>query len=79
MIIYLNIFMGLFIFVEFFDPINDNPSKNFISSFLSTYSWLRGYYVQGDVWDFWAVQVLILFGSLFLITVVQNIFIAFIW
>ncbi|CAB4389250.1 unnamed protein product [Rhizophagus irregularis] len=30
-------------------------------------------------WNFWAVEALTLIGSLFLITVVQNIFIAFIW
>src|ERR1043165_7396124 len=64
---------------EDFDRINDNPSRDFLNSFLSTYAWLRGSYPQIDVWGFWAVQALTLIASLFLITVVQNIFIAFIW
>jgi hypothetical protein len=62
-----------------FDRINDNPSKDLVTSFLSTYAWLRGSYAQDDRWDFWAVQALTLTASLFSITVVQNIFIAFIW
>ncbi|RIA94098.1 hypothetical protein C1645_866204 [Glomus cerebriforme] len=57
----------------------DNPSKDFGTSFLSTYAWLRGTYPQDATWNFWAVQALTLIGSLFLITIVQNIFIAFIW
>jgi hypothetical protein len=63
-----------------FDRINDNPNKDFLNSFLSTYAWLRGSYPQIEVWGFfWAIQALTLIASLFLITVVQNIFIAFIW
>ena len=62
-----------------FDLINDNPGRDFGTSFLSTYAWLRGAYEQADTWNFWAVQALTLIASLFLITVVQNIFIAFIW
>jgi hypothetical protein len=62
-----------------FDRKQDNPSKDFGTSFLSTYAWLRGSYPQQAIWNFWAVEVLTLVGSLFLITVVQNIFIAFIW
>ncbi|RIA94097.1 hypothetical protein C1645_818568 [Glomus cerebriforme] len=61
------------------DRIQDNPSKDFGTSFLSTYAWLRGVYPQDATWNFWAVQALTLIGSLFLITIVQNIFIAFIW
>ncbi|GET65905.1 hypothetical protein GLOIN_2v865192 [Rhizophagus irregularis DAOM 181602=DAOM 197198] len=53
--------------------------NNFGTSFLSTYAWLRGSYPQQATWNFWAVEALTLIGSLFLITVVQNIFIAFIW
>lgn len=64
---------------EDFDPIQDNPSKNFITSFLSTYAWLRGSYPQDDVWDFWAVQVLIAIANLFLIIIIQNVFIALLW
>ncbi len=62
-----------------FDRKEDNPSKDFGTSFLSTYAWLRGSYPQDSTWNFWAVQALTLIGSLFLITIVQNIFIAFIW
>ena len=64
---------------EDFDRTSDNPSKDLVTSFLSTYNWLRGSYAQDDRWDFWAVQALTLTASLFTITVVQNIFIAFIW
>ncbi|CAB4389248.1 unnamed protein product [Rhizophagus irregularis] len=65
--------------VQDFNRKLDNPSKDFGTSFLSTYAWLRGSYPQQATWNFWAVEALTLIGSLFLITVVQNIFIAFIW
>ncbi|GBB99153.1 hypothetical protein RclHR1_03430014 [Rhizophagus clarus] len=64
---------------QIFDRIQDNPSKDFGTSFLATYAWLRGSYPQETTWNSWAVEALTLIGSLFLITVIQNIFIAFIW
>uniref|UniRef100_U9TF23 Ion transport domain-containing protein n=1 Tax=Rhizophagus irregularis (strain DAOM 181602 / DAOM 197198 / MUCL 43194) TaxID=747089 RepID=U9TF23_RHIID len=60
-----------------FDRKQDNPSKDFGTSFLSTYAWLRGSFPQEAIWDFWAVEALTLIGSLVLITVIQNMFIAF--
>ncbi|CAI2189399.1 720_t:CDS:2 [Funneliformis geosporum] len=38
-----------------FDRTEDNPAKNFIISFLSTYNWLNSVFLQQDAWDFWAV------------------------
>ncbi|RIA81856.1 hypothetical protein C1645_836284 [Glomus cerebriforme] len=61
-----------------FDKKQDNPSKDFGTSFLSTYSWLRDTYPQDDAYNYWAVQALTLIGSLFLI-VIQNLILAFIW
>ncbi|CAG8703340.1 6865_t:CDS:2 [Funneliformis caledonium] len=60
-----------------FDRIEDNPAKNFITSFLSTYNWLNGAYLQDDVWNLWAVTFITFFGSFFLVTILQNMFIAF--
>ncbi|RGB36885.1 hypothetical protein C1646_782631 [Rhizophagus diaphanus] len=60
-----------------FDRKQDNPSKDFGISFLSTYAWLRDSFPQEAIWDFWAVEALTLIGSLVLITVIQNMFIAF--
>ncbi|GES86409.1 hypothetical protein GLOIN_2v865196 [Rhizophagus clarus] len=60
-----------------FDRIQDNPSKDFGTSFLSTYAWLRGTYTQEAAWNFWGVEALTLIGSLFLTTIAQNMFVAF--
>ncbi|CAG8708625.1 14751_t:CDS:10, partial [Funneliformis mosseae] len=60
-----------------FDRIEDNPAKNFITSFLSTYNWLNGVYLQDDVWNLWAVTFITFFGSFFLVTILQNMFIVF--
>ncbi|CAI2180600.1 4369_t:CDS:2, partial [Funneliformis geosporum] len=60
-----------------FDRTEDNPAKNFIISFLSTYNWLNGAFLQQDAWDFWAVKFITFFGSILLVTILQNMFIAF--
>ncbi|GBB89981.1 hypothetical protein RclHR1_16840002 [Rhizophagus clarus] len=43
---------------QIFDQIQDNPSKDFGTSFLSTYAWLRGSYSQEATWNSWAVEAL---------------------
>ncbi|PKK60595.1 hypothetical protein RhiirC2_856762 [Rhizophagus irregularis] len=55
----------------------DNPAKDFITSFLSTYGWLSGNFLQQDTWNFWAVKLITLIASIFLVTILQNMFIAF--
>jgi len=60
-----------------FDRIKDNPAKDYITSFISTYGWLNGSFLQQDVWNFWAVKFITLFGSILLITILQNMLIAF--
>ncbi len=60
-----------------FDRIKDNPAKNYVTSFISTYGWLNNAFLQQDTWDFWAVKFITLFGSILLITILQNMFIAF--
>jgi len=62
-----------------FDRNEDNPAKNYVTSFISVYGWLYGAFLQQDKWDFWAVKFITLFGSLLLLTILQNMFIAFIW
>ncbi|PKC61787.1 hypothetical protein RhiirA1_523603 [Rhizophagus irregularis] len=46
--------------VQDFNRKLDNPSKDFGTSFLSTYAWLRGSYPQQATWNFWAVEALTL-------------------
>ncbi|CAG8521298.1 1275_t:CDS:2 [Funneliformis mosseae] len=60
-----------------FDRTEDNPAKSFVTSFLSTYSWLSGGFSQQDSWNFWAVKFITFFGSFLLVTILQNMFIAF--
>ncbi|CAG8644699.1 3160_t:CDS:2, partial [Funneliformis mosseae] len=55
----------------------DNPNSNIIDSLISSYFWIGGSYVQRDTWDFWAVEALTLLASIFVVTVLQNMFIAF--
>ncbi|CAG8548643.1 701_t:CDS:2 [Funneliformis mosseae] len=60
-----------------FDRTEDNPAKNFFTSFLSRYNWLKGDFLQQDTWNFWAVNVITFIGSILLVTILQNMFIAF--
>lgn len=57
-----------------FDPrnTNDNPFYEFLTSMKATY---LGNWIQSDVFDFWAIDVLSLIASIFLITILQNMFI----
>jgi hypothetical protein len=62
-----------------FDPTdrNDNPFSYFPTAVVATYYWLGGDYVQRDAFDFWAVEVFTLIASVFLVTILQNMLIAF--
>ncbi|RGB37031.1 hypothetical protein C1646_695712 [Rhizophagus diaphanus] len=62
-----------------FDPssASDNPFSNFLSSVEATYFWINGEWPQRDDWNYWAVEVLSLLGSVFIVTILQNMLIAF--
>ncbi|CAI2180789.1 4173_t:CDS:2 [Funneliformis geosporum] len=60
-----------------FDRTENNPAKNYITSFISTYNWLNGEFLQQEIWDFWAVKFITFFGCILLITILQNMLIAF--
>ncbi|GES84550.1 hypothetical protein GLOIN_2v1838566 [Rhizophagus clarus] len=62
-----------------FDPTdqNDNPYSHFPTAIVATYYWLSGNFVQRDAFDFWAVEVFTLIGSIFLVIILQNMLIAF--
>ncbi|PKC07991.1 hypothetical protein RhiirA5_399547 [Rhizophagus irregularis] len=62
-----------------FDPTdrNDNPFAYFSTSIISAYYWLSGDFVQRDSFDFWAVEVFTFIASVLLVTILQNMLIAF--
>ncbi|CAB4479057.1 unnamed protein product [Rhizophagus irregularis] len=62
-----------------FDPTdrNDNPFSYFPMAMVATYFWLNGDFVQRDSFDFWAVEVFSLIASVLLVTILQNMLIAF--
>ncbi|GBC00054.1 hypothetical protein RclHR1_03720015 [Rhizophagus clarus] len=55
---------------------NDNLFHNFFTSIKAVYFWINGQWDQIDQWDFWPVVGLSIFGSLFLVIIMQNILIA---
>ncbi len=65
---------------KYFDRTDNNPAKNYVS-FILIYDWINNTFLH-DVWDFWAAKFFTLFGSIFLIiilqVILQNIF-AFMW
>ncbi|PKC70466.1 hypothetical protein RhiirA1_501318 [Rhizophagus irregularis] len=61
-----------------FDPASsDNPFSSFITAVEAAYFWINGNWVQKDKFDFWAVDLLTLVASIFLVIILQNILIAF--
>ncbi|PKY56958.1 hypothetical protein RhiirA4_448878 [Rhizophagus irregularis] len=56
---------------------NDNPFSYFPMAMVATYFWLNGDFVQRDSFDFWAVEVFSLIASVLLVTILQNMLIAF--
>lgn len=55
---------------------NDNLFHNFFTSIKAVYFWINGQWDQIDQWNFWPVVGLSIFGSLFLVIIMQNILIA---
>ncbi|RIA86143.1 hypothetical protein C1645_829709 [Glomus cerebriforme] len=62
-----------------FDPKSrtDNPFSSFPTAIMAAYFWLNGNFVQRDEFDFWAVEVFSLIASVLLVTILQNLLIAF--
>ncbi|RGB26308.1 hypothetical protein C1646_770586 [Rhizophagus diaphanus] len=56
---------------------NDNPFSYFSTAIISIYYWLNGDFVQRDSFDFWAVEVFTFIASVLLVTILQNMLIAF--
>ncbi|PKY48681.1 hypothetical protein RhiirA4_445477 [Rhizophagus irregularis] len=61
-----------------FDPTSkDNPFSAFFTSIEAAYFWITGNWIQREHFDFWAVDLFALIASIFLVTILQNILIAF--
>ncbi|RIA86148.1 hypothetical protein C1645_856694 [Glomus cerebriforme] len=56
---------------------NDNPFSYFMTSIEAAYFWINGNWVQRDTFSFWAVDILSLIASVFFVTILQNMLIAF--
>ncbi|CAG8479841.1 3854_t:CDS:2 [Ambispora gerdemannii] len=55
---------------------NDNFYFSFWKSLEAVYFWVNGRWDQLDQWDFWPINVISVFGSFFLVTIMQNMLIA---
>ncbi len=62
-----------------YDPSSssDNPYSNFFSAIDATYFWINGIWNQRNSWNAWPVKILSLIGSIMLVSIMQNMFIAF--
>jgi hypothetical protein len=56
---------------------NDNPFSSFPTAIMAAYFWLNGDMVQRDHFDFWVIDLFSLIASIFIVTVLQNMLIAF--
>ncbi|GBB84949.1 hypothetical protein RclHR1_11530001 [Rhizophagus clarus] len=56
---------------------NDNPFSSFPTAIMAAYFWLNGDNVQRDHFDFWVIDLFTLIASIFIVTVLQNMLIAF--
>ncbi|PKY30536.1 hypothetical protein RhiirB3_531106 [Rhizophagus irregularis] len=56
---------------------NDNPFSSFSTAIMAAYFWLNGDMVQRDHFDFWVIDLFTLIASIFIVTVLQNMLIAF--
>ena len=62
-----------------FDPTSrsDNPFSFFPTAIEAAYYWANGDWAIKDQFDFWAIDVFTLAASIFLVTILQNVLIAF--
>ena len=56
---------------------NDNPFSYFPTSIDAVYFWINGNWTQRDKFDFWAVRAFSILASVFIVTLLQNLLIAF--
>ena len=56
---------------------NDNPFSSFITAMEAAYYWTSNNWVQRDKFDFWAIDLITFIASIFLVTILQNMLIAF--
>ncbi|GBB88710.1 hypothetical protein RclHR1_15290001 [Rhizophagus clarus] len=54
----------------------DNPFSEFLTSVEAAYFWTTGNWVQKDMFDFWAVDLVSIIASILFVTILQNMFIA---
>ncbi|RHZ78120.1 hypothetical protein Glove_167g89 [Diversispora epigaea] len=59
------------------DQTSDNYFSNFAKSVQAVYFWINGRWDQLDQWTFWPIDLLAFVSSVLLITVMQNMLIAF--
>ncbi|RIB21878.1 hypothetical protein C2G38_1055116 [Gigaspora rosea] len=57
--------------------INDNYFSNFWKSLESVFFWINGRWDQLDQWNFVPIDILTLLASILLVTIMQNMLIAF--
>ncbi|CAH1765433.1 12777_t:CDS:2, partial [Entrophospora sp. SA101] len=56
----------------------DNPFSNFFNSIPAAYFWINGNWINRDTYgSYFAVQILSLIASLLIVSIIQNMFIAF--
>jgi hypothetical protein len=55
----------------------DNPFSEFLTSVEAAYFWTTGNWVQRDMFDFWAIDLLSIIASVLFVTILQNMFVAF--
>src|SRR5207247_3185777 len=62
-----------------YDPSStfDNPFSNFLTAIDAAYFWINGAWVQRDTWGAWTIKILSLVASIMLVSIMQNMFIAF--
>src|SRR5688572_29631781 len=62
-----------------FDPKDwsDNPFSNFLTSIEAAYFWINGNWIQRDKFGFWAVRGFSILASIVIVTLLQNLLIAF--
>ena len=62
-----------------YDPSSssDNPYSNFFSALDATYFWIEGIWDYRNFWNDWPVKILSLIGSIMLVSIMHNMFIAF--
>ena len=56
---------------------SDNPFSDFLTAVDAVYFWINGSWVQRDSWDTWSIKILSTIASILLVSIMQNMFVAF--